>query len=169
MENNFKNLVRIRKPAFCIYAENKDADQLHGDHPADQRLFCYIDITLTIPLLHKSEIKSLKQCSVAVQQSGLCLTWSETLDRFSCDKAHMVRPKLKFLFVSPFPTDPEKEPLPKKFYFNFQKRIIFKKKIQTERIVKFKQCYIFLNKIFLVSIVCAFSFIAYIRTIYNYM
>ena len=27
----------MRKPAFCIY-ENKDADQLHGNHVADQRL-----------------------------------------------------------------------------------------------------------------------------------
>ena len=37
------------KTCFCI-CENKDADQLHGNHAADQRLcFCYKD--RTIPLL----------------------------------------------------------------------------------------------------------------------
>ena len=34
------------RPAFCI-CQNKDADQLHGNHAADQRLcFLYIDSTL---------------------------------------------------------------------------------------------------------------------------
>ena len=47
----------LRKQAFCI-CENKDADQLHGNHEADQRLcFCYLDST--IRLLRKSEISSL--------------------------------------------------------------------------------------------------------------
>ena len=33
----------MRKPAFCI-CENKDADQLRGDHEADQHLcFPYTD------------------------------------------------------------------------------------------------------------------------------
>ena len=35
----------MRKPTFCI-CENKDADQLHGNGEADQRLcFRYIDST----------------------------------------------------------------------------------------------------------------------------
>ena len=47
----------MRKPKFCI-CENKDADQLRGNHEADQRLgFRYIDST--VPILSKSEISSL--------------------------------------------------------------------------------------------------------------
>ena len=47
----------MRKPDFCI-CENKDADQLRGNHEADQRL-CFRYIDSTIPLLSKSEISSL--------------------------------------------------------------------------------------------------------------
>ena len=65
----------VRKPDFCI-CENKDADQLHGNHEADQRLcFCYRDSTIS--LLPKYEISSLQPSSVAVHP-GLCGTWSET-------------------------------------------------------------------------------------------
>ena len=65
----------MRKPTFCI-CENKDEDQLRGNHEADQCLsFRYIDST--IPLLSKSEISSLQPSSVAVQP-GLCRTRSET-------------------------------------------------------------------------------------------
>ena len=39
----------IRKQAFCI-CENKDADQIHGNREADQRL-CFRYIASTIPLL----------------------------------------------------------------------------------------------------------------------
>ena len=41
------NMSRVmRKPAFCI-CENKDADQLRGNHKADQRLcFHYMDSTI---------------------------------------------------------------------------------------------------------------------------
>ena len=47
---------RDKKPAFCICG-NKDADQLHGNREADQRLcFRYIDSTIT--LLPKYEIPS---------------------------------------------------------------------------------------------------------------
>ena len=47
----------MRKPAFSI-CENKGADQLCGNHAADQCLcFCYIDITLL--LLPKFEISIL--------------------------------------------------------------------------------------------------------------
>ena len=67
--------LSIRKPAFCI-CQNKDADQLHGDGEADQRL-CFRYIVSTIPLLHKSEISSLWP-SLAVQP-GLCWTRSEIL------------------------------------------------------------------------------------------
>ena len=65
----------VKKPAFCI-CENKDTDQLRGNHEAVQCLrFRYIDTT--IPLLSKYEISSLQPSSVAVQP-GLCQTWSET-------------------------------------------------------------------------------------------
>ena len=43
----------MRKPDLCI-RENKDADQLHSNCAADQRLcFCYIDSE--IPLVLKSD------------------------------------------------------------------------------------------------------------------
>ena len=64
----------MRKPDFYI-CENKDADQLRGNREADQCL-CFRYMDSTIPLLHKSEISSLQQSSVAVQL-GLCRTWSE--------------------------------------------------------------------------------------------
>ena len=65
----------MRKPTFSI-CENKDADQLHGNREADQRL-CFRYTDSTIPLLSKSEISSLWPSSVAVQP-GLCQTRSET-------------------------------------------------------------------------------------------
>ena len=61
----------MRKPAFYI-CENKDADQLRGNHEADQRL-CFRNTDSTIPLLPKSEISSLMPSSVAFQP-GLCRT-----------------------------------------------------------------------------------------------
>ena len=49
------NMSRVmRKQAFCI-CENKDADQLHGNREADQRL-CFRYVDSTIPLLPKCEI-----------------------------------------------------------------------------------------------------------------
>ena len=55
----------MRKLAFGI-CENKDADQLHSNREADQRLcFCYTDSA--IPLLPKSKISSLKPSSVTAQ------------------------------------------------------------------------------------------------------
>ena len=42
------------KPTICI-GENKDADQLHGNCEADQRL-CFRYSDSTIPLLLKYEI-----------------------------------------------------------------------------------------------------------------
>ena len=63
------------KPKICI-CENKDADQLRGNHEADQRLcFRYTDSTL--PLLFKSEISRFQLISVLVQ-AALCRTCSET-------------------------------------------------------------------------------------------
>ena len=47
----------MRKPALCI-CENKDADQLRGNHEADQHL-CFRYTDSTIPVLSKSEISSL--------------------------------------------------------------------------------------------------------------
>ena len=64
-EASFHMSLVMRKPAFCI-CENKDADQLHGYHKADQRL-CFRYTDSTIPLLPKSEISSLYPSSVAVQ------------------------------------------------------------------------------------------------------
>ena len=63
------------KPTICI-CENKDADQLHGNREADQRL-CFRYSDSTIPLLLKSEISSFLLFSVTVQV-GLCQTCSET-------------------------------------------------------------------------------------------
>ena len=64
----------MRKPALCL-CENKDADQLHGNHAADQRLyFRYIDSTIP-----KSGIFRLYLSSAAVQLC-LCWAWSETPD-----------------------------------------------------------------------------------------
>ena len=65
----------MRKPTFCI-CKNKDADQLHGNREADQRLcFCYINSI--IPLLSIYEISSLWPSCVAVQP-GFCGTRPET-------------------------------------------------------------------------------------------
>ena len=61
----------MRKPAFCV-CENKDTDQLGGDHEADQRL-CFHYMDSAIPLLPISEILSL-QPSCVVVQPGLCRT-----------------------------------------------------------------------------------------------
>ena len=61
----------MRKPVFCI-CKNKDADQLSGNHAADQRL-CFRYLDCTVPLLPKFEISSLLLASVAVQP-GLCRT-----------------------------------------------------------------------------------------------
>ena len=47
----------MKKPDFCL-CENKDADQLHSNCEADQRL-CFRYLDSTIPLLSKSEISSL--------------------------------------------------------------------------------------------------------------
>ena len=72
----FSNMSPVmRKPAFCI-CENKDADQLHGNGKADQRL-CFRYTDSKIPLLSKSEISSLYSYSVVIQP-GLCRTWSQT-------------------------------------------------------------------------------------------
>ena len=76
LDLQINNLSRVmRKQTFYI-CEHKDADQLHGDREADQRL-CFRYKDTTIPLLSKSEISSLKPSSVAIQP-GLCRTWSET-------------------------------------------------------------------------------------------
>ena len=77
----------MRKPAFCI-CENKDADQLRGNHEADQRLFFRYTET-TIPLLPKSEISSMYPSSMAVQP-GLCGNLvGNPEDRFSHNEAQL--------------------------------------------------------------------------------
>ena len=65
----------MRKPTICI-CENKDADQLRGNHKADQRL-CFRYMDSTIPLLLKYKISSFEPSSVTVQLC-LCQTCSET-------------------------------------------------------------------------------------------
>ena len=47
----------VRKPDFCI-CENKDADQLRGNHEADQRL-CFRYLDSAIPLLPTYKTSSL--------------------------------------------------------------------------------------------------------------
>ena len=54
--NSNMSLV-MRKPAFSI-CENKDADQLRGNHEADKRL-CFRYTDSTTPLVPKSEISRL--------------------------------------------------------------------------------------------------------------
>ena len=59
-----------------IHMQYKGADQLPGNHAADQCLcFCYIDST--IPLLPKSKSSNFLPSSVYAQPC-LCLTRSET-------------------------------------------------------------------------------------------
>ena len=57
----------MKKLAFCI-CENKDADQLCGNHLAYQGVY-FSYMVSTIPLLPTSEILGLKSSSVVVQPS----------------------------------------------------------------------------------------------------
>ena len=57
----------MRKPDFCL-CENKGADQLRGNHEADQRL-CFRYMDSIFPLLLISEISSFYPASVTVQVS----------------------------------------------------------------------------------------------------
>ena len=66
----------LGKMAFCIHAKTKPQISCAVTAQVDQRL-CFRYIDTTIPLLYKSEIKSFKPSSVAVQP-GLCQTWSQT-------------------------------------------------------------------------------------------
>ena len=54
---NKTNEPRREKTGFCI-CENKDADQLRGNHEADQRL-CFRYSDSMIPLLSKLKISRL--------------------------------------------------------------------------------------------------------------
>ena len=73
----------MRKPFFCI-CENKNADQLRGNHEADQR-FCFRYTDSTIPLLIKSEILSLEPSCVVVQPGV-----ENPEDRLSQNEAHLL-------------------------------------------------------------------------------
>ena len=72
----------MRKPAISI-SENKGADQLRGNHTADQHLcFRYIDSIIT--LLSKSQISSPLPFSVDAQP-GLCPIYQKPRRQvFSC-------------------------------------------------------------------------------------
>ena len=52
------NEPRREKNGFLHMRKNEDADQLHGNREADQRL-CFRYMDSTIPLLSKSKISSL--------------------------------------------------------------------------------------------------------------
>ena len=87
--NEQDNMSRlVRKPAFCI-CENKDADQLRGNHEADQRL-CFRYTDSTISLLPKYKISSLQPSSVAVQPSLCGDLVGNPEDRFSHNEAHIM-------------------------------------------------------------------------------
>ena len=77
----------VRKPAFCI-CKNKDADQLRGDHEADQHL-CFSYTDSTIPLLPKTEISSLYAFSVTTDGFVSDLVGNPE-DRFSYNEAHII-------------------------------------------------------------------------------
>ena len=67
----FKLSSVMRKHAFCI-CENKGADQLRGNHAANQHLcLCYKDSTCT--LLPKSKISSLYLSLVVVLPNLACV------------------------------------------------------------------------------------------------
>ena len=87
----------MRKPDFCM-CENKGADQLCGNHAADQCL-CFWDIASTIPLLSKSKISSLQPSSVVVLPD-LCVLVGTPEDRFSNVATHLNLIFLLFLKTS---------------------------------------------------------------------
>ena len=66
----------MRKPDICL-CKNKDADQLHSNCEADQRLcFRYMDSTIP-PLLKNPKFQDSRFFSATIR-AGLCLTWAET-------------------------------------------------------------------------------------------
>ena len=78
----------MRKPDFCI-CENKDADQLHSNREADQRL-CFRYIDSTIPLF--PQICNFKPLAIFIA----CTAWfvwdlvGNPEDRFSHNEAHFI-------------------------------------------------------------------------------
>ena len=77
----------VRKPAFCI-CKKKDADQLRGNHEADQRLsFRYTDTT--IPLLFKSENFKLLAIFCGCTARFVSDLVGNPEDRFSHNEAHI--------------------------------------------------------------------------------
>ena len=77
----------MRKPAFCI-CENKDADQLHGNREADQRL-CFGYTDTTIPLL--SKIRNLTPLAISSDRTARFVSdlVGNPEDRFSHNEAHI--------------------------------------------------------------------------------
>ena len=78
----------MRKQALCI-CENKDADQLRGNHDADQRL-CFRYIDSTIPLLPK--YKTFKPLAILCDCTAR-FVWDlvgNPEDRLSHDEAHII-------------------------------------------------------------------------------
>ena len=75
----------MRKPAFYI-CENKDADQLHGNREADQRL-CFRYTDSTIPRLSKSKFHSSSHIQW-LHSPFLSDLVGNPEDRFSNNEAH---------------------------------------------------------------------------------
>ena len=80
----------MRNPIFCI-CENKDADQLCGNHATDQRL-CFRYTDSAIHLLHRSEISSLCGCADWFVSDLV----ENTEDRFSQNEAQMIPGQLTY-------------------------------------------------------------------------
>ena len=77
----------MRNPAFCI-CENKDADQLHGNHKPDQRL-CFRNTDSAIPLLPK--IRNFKHLAIFCDCIARFVSdlVGNPKDRFSHNEAHI--------------------------------------------------------------------------------
>ena len=73
----------MRKPVFCIWVKKVQISCAVTVQLIRASLF---SLHSTIPLL--SKIRNFKPLATSVTvQTSLCLTWSETLDKFCCDMA----------------------------------------------------------------------------------
>ena len=89
----------MRKPAFCT-CENKDADQLHSNREADQRL-CFPYTDRTIPILPKSEFFKPPATFCGCTARFVSDLVGNPEDRFSHNEAQMLRAqKFTMLFLT---------------------------------------------------------------------
>ena len=89
----------MRKPVFCI-CKNKDADQLHSNRKADQRL-CFRYTDSTISPLHKSENFKLLTIFCGYRARFVPELVGNPEDRFFHDAAHITFISLLFVVYSP--------------------------------------------------------------------